>query len=148
MTSDYRKDMNESYWQGFIRHMAEHHPQYQFGSPSKERYQIVPPSLNTGVRIAAAIHRKREEWIHVDVTLTNTPPEWFERLYAERKRIEAEVGITDGRWEWEERAGKAESHIILKKTVRLDGARTPQYEWLADTVHKFHHVFGPRIASR
>lgn len=144
--SDYREEANRSYWEGFIRYMAEHFPLYQFGIPSKDRYQIVPPSLNTGVRIAAAMHRKREEWIHVDVTLTNTSPEWFQQLYSARKTIEAAVGIIDGRWEWDPRTGKPEDHIILKKSVSLDGARIPQHQWLAEGVDKFHKVFGPKIS--
>jgi hypothetical protein len=145
--SEYREDMNQSYWNGFIRHMTEKYPQYMFGRPSKGPYQVVPPKLNTGVQIAAAIHRKGEEWIHVDVTLTNTPPEWFKSLFGQRKKIETEVGITDGRWVWDERAGKPESHIILKKSARLDGERTPQYAWLGEAVHRFHQVFGPRVSS-
>lgn len=144
--SDYREEMNQSYWEGFIRFMAEHFPNYRFGNASKEPYQVVPPVLRPGVQIAAGMNRKGGESIRVDVTLTNTPPEWFNRLRDERKAIEAEVGITDGRWEWEERAGKAEFHIILRKAAGLDGPRTPQYQWLAEGVHRFHEVFGPRIS--
>jgi hypothetical protein len=101
--------------------------------------------LSVGTRIAAGTNGRPEESIRVDVTLTNAP-EWFNQLRAEPKAIEAEFGITDGRWEWEERTGKAESHI-LRKQLRLDGSRTPQYQWLAKGVHKFHKVFGPRICA-
>jgi hypothetical protein len=145
--SDSREEMNRSYWEGFIRYMSQHYPQYQFGSPSKESYQIVPPWLRTGTRIAAGKNRKPEESIRVDVTLTNTPAEWFHQLSSERKAIEAQVGITDGRWEWDERPGKAEFHIIFRKQLRLDGGRATQYQWLADAVHRFHEVFGPRVSA-
>jgi hypothetical protein len=100
----------------------------------------VAPSLRTFLHLTSSA-------LPYDVTLTNTQPEWFNRLRAERKTIEAEVGVTDGRWEWDDRAGKPEAHIILKKSARLDGARRPQYEWLAESVHKFHEVFGPRVSS-
>lgn len=145
--SDYREEMQISYWEGFISFMQEHYPEYRHLKPSKEPYQVVPPSLNTGVRIAAGMNRKREESIRVDVTLTKTPKEWFDKLRAERKVMEAEVGISDGRWEWDQRSGKPESHIILRKPVQLDGARKEQYGWLAEAVDKFHKVFGPRISS-
>lgn len=141
--SDYREEWQLSFWEGFIRE----HPELRLGRPSRQPYQVVPPSLNTGVKIAAGMNRKREESIRVDVTLTNTPEEWFDKLRAERKTIEAEVGISDGRWEWDKRDGKAESHIILRKSVQLDGARKELYTWLAKAVDKFHKVFGPRISS-
>jgi hypothetical protein len=88
-----------------------------------------------------------EESIRVDVTLTNTPREWFAELRSNRKRIEAEIGITDGRWEWEERPGKAESHIILRKFVRLDDSPKNQYRWLGEAIDKFHQVFGPKTST-
>jgi hypothetical protein len=100
--SDRREEMTQSYWQGFITSMAERYLQYQFGSPSKESYQVAPPKLNGGTRTAAGMNRRPGESIRVDITLTNAPPEWFRQLQDERKRIEAEVRITDGRWEWEE----------------------------------------------
>jgi hypothetical protein len=100
--------------------------------------------LNTGVKIAAGINRKPQESIRVDVTLTNTPKEWFGKLRAERKTIEAEIGNV---LDWEERSGKAECHIILRNPVQLDGPRGEQYRWLAEAVDKFHKVFGPRISS-
>jgi hypothetical protein len=145
--SDYREEMHIGYWEGFIRFMQEHYPEYRFGKPSKESYQILPPSLNAGVQIAAGRNLKPEESIRVDVTLTNTPEEWFRQLKAQRRAIEVEVGISDGHWEWEERPGKAERHIILRTPFRLDGARREQYEWLAEGVDKFSKVFGPRLSS-
>lgn len=120
--SDYREEMNQSYWEGFIQYMAEHFRQYTLGNPSKEAYQVAPPVLRPGVQIAAGMNRKGEESIRVHVTMTNTPKEWFTQLQTNRKVIDAEVGISDGRWEWEERQGKAEFHIILRKSACLDGA--------------------------
>jgi hypothetical protein len=92
----------------------------------------------------ADFYAEKEGAKYVISVKTNTPEEWFEKLSAEGRAIEAEVGkILD----WDPRSGKAERHIILRLPVRLDGARREQYEWLAEGVDKFHKVFGPRISS-
>src|SRR5688572_4461952 len=139
--SNYRQEMNQGYWEGFIRYMAEHFPNYRFGKVSKESYQVVPPVLGPGVQMAVGMNRKPDESIRVDVTLTNAPEEWSAQLWQEAEAIKKEVGITDGHWEWSPRPGKAETHIILRKNLRLDSARKPQYEWLAEAAVKFHEVF-------
>ena len=145
--SDYREEMNQAYWEGLIRYMAEHFAYFRFGKASKESYQVVPPVLRPGVQIAVGMNRKQDESIRVDITLTNTPEEWSEQLWRQAGEIKKEVGIADGHWEWAPRPGKAETHIILRKNVRLDGARKPQYEWLAGAAVRFHEVFGPRVAE-
>jgi hypothetical protein len=141
--ADYREVMHMSFWEGLKRE----HPELNLGQPSKREYQVVPPVLNKGAQIAMGMNRKPEESIRVDVTLTNTPEEWFNRLRAESKTIQAEVAISDGAWEWEPREDKPEAHIILRKYVRLDGPRREQYEWLVAAVVRFHQVFGRRISS-
>jgi len=145
--SDYREGMNQAYWEGFIRFMAEEYPEFTFGAPSKESYQVVPPILRPGVQIAVGMNRKDGESIRVDVTLTNTPPEWYDQLLRQAEEIRREVGIANGHWEWPPRPDKAEQHIILRRPVRLDGARRPQYEWLGEAAHRFHEVFRPRVAA-
>jgi hypothetical protein len=145
--SDYREQMNQAYWDGFVRFMTVEHPEYSFGSVSKQGWLVVPPLLRPGVQIAVGMNRKDGESIRVDVTLTNTPPEWYDQLLRDAQEIKREVGITDAHWEWPPRPGKAESHIILRKPVRFDGARRPQYEWLGEAAHRFHLVFGPRVAA-
>ena len=143
--SDYREEMNQSYWQGFIRFMADEYPAYSFGIPSKQSFQVVPPILRPGVQIAVGMNRREGESIRVDVSLTNTPEEWYVELVRQAAEIKREVGITDGHWEWPPRPGKAESHIILKKPVRLDGPRREQYRWLGEGADRFHREFGPRV---
>jgi hypothetical protein len=98
--SNYREEMNQAYWEGFIRYMADHFPNYSFRKASKESYQVVPPVLRRGVQIAVGMNRKPEESIRVDITLTNAPEEWSSQLWRQAEAIEKEVGITDGRWEW------------------------------------------------
>lgn len=144
---EYREEMNQGYWEGFIRYMNEHFPNYRFNKPSKQGYQVVPPVLLTGVQIAVGMNRMPVESIRVDVTLTNTPEEWATQLWSQSEAIENEVAIADGTWEWKPRPGKAETHIILRKHVSLDGAREPQYAWLAKAAVRFHEVFGPRVAT-
>lgn len=145
--SDYRKEMDQAYWEGFIRFMAEEYPEFTFGAPSKESYQVVPPILRPGVQIAVGMNRKDGESTRVDVTLTNTPPEWYDQLLRQAEEIRREVGIANGHWEWPPRPDKAEQHIILRRPVRLDGARRPQYESLGQAAHRFHEVFRPRVAA-
>jgi hypothetical protein len=91
--SDYRKEMNQAYWEGFISFMAAEYPGFTFGHPSKESYQIVPPILRPGVRIAVGVNRKDGESIRADVTLTNTPQEWTDQLLRHADEIQREVGI-------------------------------------------------------
>jgi hypothetical protein len=145
--SDYREEMNQAYWEGFIRFMATEYPHFRFGTASKESYQIVPPVLRSGVQIAVGMNRKDGESIRVDMTLTNTPAEWHDQLLRQADEIQREVAIADGHWEWPPRVSKAEQHIILRKPVKLDGARRPQYEWLGEAAHRFHEVFRPRVAA-
>jgi hypothetical protein len=145
--SDYREEMNQAYWEGFIRFMSVAYPDYHFGNPSKHSFQVVPPILRPGVQIAVGMNRKDGESIRADVTLTNTPPEWYDQLLRQASEIKREVGITDGIWDWPPRPDKAEQHIIFRRPVTLDGARRPQYEWLGEAAHRFHLVFGPRVVA-
>jgi len=121
--SNYREEMNQGYWEGFIRFMSVEYPQYDFHDPSKQSYQIVPPILRPGVQIAVGMNRKDGESIRADVTLTNTPREWYDRLLRQADEIQSEVGIADGHWEWPPRLNKAEQHIILRRPVRLDRSK-------------------------
>jgi hypothetical protein len=147
-----REEMHADYWKDFIRYMGHQHPQYEFGKVSKESYQVVPPtSLKGQAKIAVGLNRRPEESIRVDVTLTSknskVAEEWYLALEADRTHIEAEVGISDGIWEWEERPGKPESHIIFRKDISLDGPRLAQYKWLAEAAHGFHEAFDKRILT-
>lgn len=141
--TDYREEWHTSFWEGLQRA----YPELSLHRPSKREYQVVPPVLNKGVQIAMGMNRKQEESIRVDVTLTNTPEEWFNELQAQRETIEADVAISDGDWEWPPRDGKAEKHIILRKRLQLDGPRREMYDWLVAGATRFHEVFGPRISS-
>ena len=139
--ANYREEMHMSFWEG----LKQEHPELNLLKTSKREYQVVPPVLNKGAQIAMGTNRKLGESIRIDVTLTNTPEDWFDRLRSERETIEAEIGIRDGDWEWPLREGKAEKHIILRKRVRLDGPRGEVYDWLVSGATRFHEVFGPRI---
>lgn len=115
MRCHYREEMNMGYWEGFIKYMEQHYPDYRFGNPSRDHTRLCRLRCDPEFRLRPGMNTKGEESIRVDVTLTNTPKEWFTQLQAKRKTIEAEIGINDGRWEWDERPGKAEFHIILRK---------------------------------
>ena len=148
----YREGMHATYWKAFITYMGDQYPQYEFGKVSKESYQVVPPTgLKGQAKIAVGLNRRPEESIRVDVTLTSKQPsvagEWYRALEVEKTRIEAEVGISDGIWDWDERPGKSESHIIFRKAIRLDGPRLVQYKWLAEGAHGFHEAFDRRILA-
>ena len=145
---DYEETMNLSYWEGFLVVLEQRHPEYRQRNASKEQYQIVPPTwFADGIRIAAGINRKHNS-IRVDTTLRSKPQElakeWFRQLETQKRRIEHQIG--SGLF-WDERPKRPESHIILFGSARLDGARRPQYEWLADNVHRFHQVFRPLIEA-
>jgi hypothetical protein len=78
---DYEETMNLSYWEGFLAFMEQRHSEYRQRRPSKEQYQIVPPTwFADRIRIAAGINRAQNA-IRVDVTLISKADkmakEWF-----------------------------------------------------------------------
>jgi Domain of unknown function (DUF4268) len=150
--SSSKQQIHLKYWQGFIEYMKRHYPRYEQRAPSKEPYQIVPPTwFNDQIRIAAGINRGEQNSMRVDLTLISKPKEaakeWYRRLHADRAAIQREVDVRDGaKWEWNERPDDPESHIILRKHAPPEEKYwEEQYKWLAETVDRFHKAFGSRI---
>jgi hypothetical protein len=147
-----KQQLHLKYWQGFIDYMTRHYPEYQHRAPSKESYQIVPPTrVGDRIRIAAGITRGEQNTMRVDLTLINErrdlAKQWFKQLANERSSIVRDVNISDGaKWEWNERPEDPESHIILKKYAPPEERNwEEQYAWMAEGIDRFHQVFGPRI---
>jgi hypothetical protein len=102
-----KQQLHLKYWKGFIEYMKRHYPQYEHRAPSKESYQIVPPTwVGDRIRIAAGITRGEQNTMRVDLTLINAQrdlaKQWFKRLAGDQSAIVREVNIRDGaKWELE-----------------------------------------------
>lgn len=145
------EDFYTRYWAGLIAYMRARGIALEQRSHSKEARQIIGTTWASGkIRIAAGLHRPAREAhsIHVDVTMDMPMAKrWFAYLQQYEPTIKREVGMKDGRWEWNLRIEQSESHIILRRLAHPDDERSrlEKYEWFAEKLVAFHDAFRPRI---
>ncbi len=133
-------------WLGLIEHLREHGPDLRSKKPQPTPWCIFP-IRKTSCHYAATAS-VRDKCVGAEILCSNDPDkEFFDALYAERAKIEAEFGESLN-WERSEEYTSWKIHIRLEASPPGEHVRWPRYfNWYAERLARFQAVFEPRLLT-
>lgn len=146
--STLRGELVQRFWKDFDKRLANRETDFNLKPP--------PPSdgckswrltyIGHSFRLAYVIN-VCTNYAAVNLKISKQGRDLFSQLYAQRERINAELGVQA---DWQ--SNLAEPAVEIRRDFRLTPSESSEeteeiYNWLFETFDTFHKVFSPKINS-